>query len=278
MNVVADKEQMPTYAVGDIQGCYEEFAALLDRLEFEPQRDRLWLVGDLVNRGPKSLEVVRKVRALGDAAVTVLGNHDLHLLAVRYGGHTTKPGDTLDDLLSVPDSDEILDWLRSLPLLAADEQLGFVMSHAGIPHIWGLDEAQERAREVEAVIQGDEFREYFAGLYGNEPACWSDDLEGLDRWRIITNFFTRMRFVNEAGCLNLTYKGGLDDAPDGWHPWFRLRARNPLPVRIVFGHWAALGGETGDDQTIGLDTGCVWGGSLTAMCLETGELTSITAG
>lgn len=277
MNYTFD-EQMPTYAVGDIQGCYDEFVALLDRLEFEPERDRLWLVGDLVNRGPKSLDVLRKVRALGDAAITVLGNHDLHLLAVRYGGHAPKPGDTFDELLAAPDSDELIEWLRGQPLLVLDEQLGFVMSHAGIPHIWSLEEAQERAREVEAVIRSEAFREYLTGLYGNEPACWRDDLEGLDRWRIITNFFTRMRLVNEQGCLNLAHKGGLDDAPEGWQPWFRLRARNPLPVRILFGHWAALGGDTGDDAAIGLDTGCVWGGSLTAMCLETGELTSITAG
>jgi bis(5'-nucleosyl)-tetraphosphatase (symmetrical) len=218
---------------------------------------------------------VRRVRALGDAAVTVLGNHDLHLLAIRYGGHTPKLGDTFTELLTVGDSDDLCDWLRQLPLLVLDEQLGFVMSHAGIPHIWDLDQAQAYAREVEEVIRGDNYREYFAAMYGNEPACWSEGLHGLDRWRIITNYFTRMRLVDERGCLDFTYKGDLHNAPPGWYPWYELRARNPLPARLVFGHWAALGGKTNQPDAIALDTGCVWGQELTALCLETGEFTTI---
>jgi len=268
---------MPTYAVGDIQGCYDEFDALLTRIEFDRARDRLWLVGDLVNRGPRSLDVVRRVQSLGDAAVTVLGNHDLHLLAIRYGGHTPKLGDTFTDLLTVHDIDEICEWMRRLPLFVRDEQLGYVMTHAGIPHIWDLDEAQAYAREVEDVIQGDDYRDYFAGMYGNEPACWDDALTGLDRWRLITNYFTRMRLVNERGCLDLGYKGDLDGAPAGWHPWYELRAKKPVGAKIVFGHWAALGGKTNQADVIALDTGCVWGGSLTAVCLESGEFISIPA-
>ncbi len=268
---------MPTYAVGDIQGCYEEFDELLERLVFDPGRDRLWIVGDLVNRGPNSLEVVRRVRAMGDAATVVLGNHDLHLLAIRYGGHTPSPGDTFTDLLTVSDIDDICDWMRHLPLLAIDEHLGYVMTHAGIPHIWNLDQAQDRAREVEAVIRGDGYREYFAGMYGNEPACWREDLSGLDRWRLITNFFTRMRLVDERGCLDFAHKGDLSTAPPGWYPWYQLRERQPLPAKIVFGHWAALGGGRLSENTIALDTGCVWGRELTAVCLESGEFTSIPA-
>jgi bis(5'-nucleosyl)-tetraphosphatase (symmetrical) len=268
---------MPTYAVGDIQGCYDEFAELLDRLDFEPARDRLWLVGDLVNRGPKSLQVVRLVRSLGDSAVVVLGNHELHLLAIRYGGHVPKLGDTFTELLTVADFDDICQWLRQLPLLVHDAELSYVMTHAGIPHIWNLEQSQAYAREVEQVIQGDGYREYFAGMYGNEPQCWTEELRGLDRWRIITNYFTRMRLVDREGCMDLTYKGDLPTTPPGWYPWYELRARNPLPARIVFGHWAALGGQTHQRDVIALDTGCVWGRELTAMCLESGEFTSIPA-
>ena len=271
------QDRMPTYAVGDIQGCYDEFDALLNRLQFDPALDRLWLVGDLVNRGPRSLEVVRRVRALGDAASVVLGNHDLHLLAIRYGGHAPKPGDTFTELLTVDDVDDICEWLRQLPFLVDDQELGYVMTHAGIPHIWDLDQARARAREVEGVLRGNDYREYFAGMYGNDPACWSDDLTGFDRWRSITNYFTRMRLVDERGCLDFDYKGALDGAPAGWYPWYELRSRHPLPVKIVFGHWAALGGRTSTPDAIALDTGCVWGRELTAMCLETGGFTSIPA-
>ncbi|MEQ8857225.1 MAG: symmetrical bis(5'-nucleosyl)-tetraphosphatase [Pseudomonadales bacterium] len=268
---------MATYAIGDIQGCYDEFERLLERLRFEPGRDRLWLVGDLINRGPRSLDVVRQVRALGDSAVAVLGNHDLHLLAIHYGGHSPKSSDTFDELLGVDDADELCDWLRRLPLLVDDLELGYVMSHAGVPHIWDLEQARARAREVEAVLTGSGFRDYFAGMYGNRPDCWSEDLEGMDRWRVITNYFTRMRLVDEAGRLDFSHKGPLAEAPSGWFPWYELRARHPLPATILFGHWAALEGVTNQACAIALDTGCVWGRSLTAMCLESGEFTSIAA-
>lgn len=268
---------MPTYAVGDIQGCCDEFEELLDRLHFDPARDRLWLVGDLVNRGPRSLAVVRRVLALGDAVSVVLGNHDLHLMAIHYGGHPTKPGDTFTDILKADDLGEICAWMRQWPLLVVDEGLGYAMSHAGIPHIWTLAQAQALAHEVEQVIRGNDFREYFAHMYGNEPACWRDDLHGLDRWRAITNYFTRMRLMDENGCLDFAYKGDLQSIPLNWHPWYQLRARNPLPVRLIFGHWAALGGETSSPEIVALDTGCVWGRELTAVCLDSGEFTSIPA-
>ncbi|NBC22855.1 MAG: symmetrical bis(5'-nucleosyl)-tetraphosphatase [Gammaproteobacteria bacterium] len=268
---------MATYAIGDIQGCCDEFEDLLEKIHFDPARDRLWLVGDLINRGPRSLDVIRKVRELGDAAVSVLGNHDLHLLAVRYGGHTPKPGDTFDEVLTVAEGDEICEWLRHLPLLHQDPGLGYVMSHAGVPHIWSLEQAIERAREVESVMQGPRCREYFAGMYGNEPDLWDDALEGMDRWRVITNYFTRMRLVDAQGRLDFAHKGALADAPPGWYPWYELRARFPLGAKVVFGHWAALEGHTGVADAIALDTGCVWGRSLTALCLETGEMFAVPA-
>ncbi|MFU8816960.1 MAG: symmetrical bis(5'-nucleosyl)-tetraphosphatase [Pseudomonadales bacterium] len=268
---------MATYAIGDIQGCYHEFAELLELVAFDPTGDRLWLVGDLVNRGPGSLEVMRLVRSLGDAAVSVLGNHDLHLLAIRYGGHKMKSGDTFEPLLKSKDAEEICQWLRTLPLLVDDEALGYAMAHAGIPHIWDLDTARRRAREVETVLRGDGYREFFAGMYGNRPDRWDDSLDGMDRWRVITNYFTRMRLVDETGRMEFSLKGGLESVPDGWYPWYQLRARNPLPVKIVFGHWAAIDGVTAEPDAIALDTGCVWGRRLTALCLETGKSVSVPA-
>ena len=268
---------MPTYAVGDIQGCYREFDALLTRLRFDPGKDRLWLVGDLVNRGPNSLEVVRRVRELGSAAVTVLGNHELHLLAIRYTGAAPRPNDTFQDVMTAPDYADICEWMRGLPLLVHDVGLGCVMTHAGIPHLWGLARAEELAREVEHVIRGERHRDYFAGMYGSIPDRWSDHLTGIDRWRVITNYFTRMRLVDDSGRLDLDYNGTLEDLPPGWHPWYELRARHPLGAMLVFGHWAALRGDVRTDDVVGLDTGCVWGGTLTALCLESGEFTSIPA-
>jgi bis(5'-nucleosyl)-tetraphosphatase (symmetrical) len=268
---------MPTYAIGDIQGCRREFDALLERVAFDPSRDRLWLVGDLINRGPDSLGVVRRVRDLGEAAVSVLGNHELHLLAIRYNDVAPKSSDTLDALMAAPDFEDICEWLRAMPLLVDDPSLGFVMTHAGIPHVWGLDEARARAREVEAVIRGDGHREYFAGMYGNQPDLWDDALQGMPRWRAITNYFTRMRLVTDEGRLNLGFKGALTDAPAGWHPWYELRGRRPLGSTLLFGHWAALQELPRRRDVVALDTGCVWGGSLTALCLETGEFASIPA-
>ncbi|MFW6092733.1 MAG: symmetrical bis(5'-nucleosyl)-tetraphosphatase [Pseudomonadota bacterium] len=268
---------MATYAVGDIQGCHDELSALLDRMRFDPAADRLWLVGDLVNRGPDSLSVVRLVRSLGDAVRCVLGNHDLHLLAIRYGGQSPKPGDTLAEVLESPDCDEICEWLRMLPLLIHDAGLGCVMTHAGVPHIWSLEEAAARAHEVETVLRGGNFRDFIANMYGDEPSVWGDDLAGIDRLRVITNYFTRMRLVDRNGRMDFAHKGKLSDAPIGWYPWYELRARHPLGADIVFGHWAALEGETGYRDMIALDTGCVWGRTLTGVCLETREFFSIPA-
>lgn len=260
---------MTDYAIGDIQGCYERMRDVLGKVDFSPSRDRLWVAGDLINRGPSSLETLRYIEGLGSSAVVVLGNHDLHLLAVALGGHPPKRKDTLSDILDAPDHDRLVAWLRQQNLAVRDEGRNLVMVHAGIPHVWSVDQAMACAREVEAVIRGDGAGDYFAHMYGNRPAAWDEHLEGMDRWRVITNYFTRMRFIADDGSLELTAKESADYAPEGYAPWFEYR--RPDIVRVVFGHWAALEGQTGSDQFIGLDTGCVWGGALTMMNLDTGE-------
>ncbi len=268
---------MSTYAIGDIQGCWSEFSALLEQVRFDPDHDRLWLVGDLVNRGPDSLEVLRFAHGLGDACRIVLGNHDLHLLATWFGGRAPRRSDTFADVLTAPDAERLCEWLRRQPLLVVDETLGFAMTHAGIPHIWDLDQARARAAEVETVLGGDDAFGFFAGMYGNEPDLWHDQLEGLPRQRLITNYFTRMRLVDDAGRLDLESKEGPAGAAPPWYPWYELRQSRPLGIRLLFGHWAALEGLTDKVGIVGLDTGCVWGGPLTALCLESGEFSSIPA-
>lgn len=267
---------MATFAIGDVQGCYDEFCRLLDLCRFDATTDRLWLVGDLINRGPRNLEVLRLVMSLGDRAVTVLGNHDLHLLAIALGGHSPNRSDTFGDVLAAPDLEDIICWYAAQPLLVRDDELGFAMTHAGVPHIWSLDEATARAAEVEAVIGARDAR-YFEKMYGNEPPLWSDDLEGMPRLRSITNYLTRMRLIRADGTLDFSHKGTLADIPPGLVPWYELRAREPLRLKLVFGHWAALEGHTGSDACIALDTGCVWGRHLTALCLETGTFISTPA-
>lgn len=262
---------MATYAIGDIQGCYAELCDLLERISFDPTGDRLWLVGDLVNRGPDSLAVVRLVRSFGQSAVTVLGNHDLHFLAIHIGGHGINRADTFVDLLQADDADDIAEWFCAQRFLHRDDELGFAMTHAGIPHVWSLDEAEALALELEAVVGGKMRQAYFESMYGNKPDTWSASLTGMDRWRSITNYFTRMRLVDKDGRMDFAHKGALRDAPAEWTPWYELRAATPLPVKLVFGHWAAIEGCTGQKRIIALDTGCVWGRDLTALCLETGK-------
>ncbi|HIO28381.1 symmetrical bis(5'-nucleosyl)-tetraphosphatase [Marinobacter salarius] len=260
---------MTDYAIGDIQGCYERLLDVLAKVDFSPSRDRLWVAGDLINRGPSSLETLRYVESLGSSAVVVLGNHDLHLLAVAMGGHTLRNKDTLADILEAPDHQRLFDWLRQQNLCVHDEDRNLVMVHAGLPHIWSVEEAVGYSREVEAVIRGPEAESYFADMYGNWPERWHPDLSGMDRWRVITNYFTRMRFIAEDGTLELAAKESAASAPDGYAPWFRFPRQDD--VRVVFGHWAALEGQTESTRYFGLDTGCVWGGKLTLMNLDTGE-------
>ncbi len=260
---------MTDYAIGDIQGCYNRLRDVLAKVDFSPSRDRLWVAGDLINRGPSSLDTLRYIKNLGDSALVVLGNHDLHLLAVALGGHDPKKKDTLQDILDAPDCDQLLGWLRQQFLCVHDESRNLVMAHAGLPHIWSVDQAVAYAREVEAVIRGDSAKEYFTQMYGNQPDRWCDTLSGMDRWRVITNYFTRMRFMAEDGTMELATKESADNAPEGYAPWFEYARQDD--TRIIFGHWAALEGDTGSDQFVGLDTGCVWGGELTLMNLDTGE-------
>lgn len=256
---------MATYAIGDIQGCYDEMRRLLDTVAFDPAHDQLWLVGDLVNRGPRSLEVLRFVKGLGDRAVTVLGNHDLNLLVVAAGVREPHPEDTLDALLHAPDRDELLDWLRRQRLMHVDA--GYAMVHAGLLPQWSIAQAQALACEAEAALQYPDHSEFLRRMYGNEPARWRDDLAGYDRLRIIINAMTRLRLCTAAGHMEFTHKTGLTNAPAGYLPWFDIPERASRETPVIFGHWAALGLMLRAD-VLGLDTGCVWGRRLTAVRLE----------
>lgn len=259
---------MTTWAIGDIQGCYEPLRCLLKQIKFKPDRDSLWLAGDLINRGPESLEVLRYVKSLGDSVRVVLGNHDLHFLAVALGGLEPRSKDTFDDVLDAPDCDELADWLRQQPLLYHDKALGYAMVHAGIPPIWSLKKARNLAHEVELVLQSKKAPRFLKAMYGDEPACWSDELSGMTRLRVITNYLTRMRFCSSDGTLDLADKTHTRSARSGFLPWFEHELKGLGEQEILFGHWAALEGHADHPQVHALDTGCIWGGSLTAMSLE----------
>lgn len=261
---------MSSYAIGDIQGCYDELQQLLQQVQFDPAKDHLWFTGDLVNRGPKSLDTLRFVKGLGERAITVLGNHDLHLLAVWQHRHKHfKSNDTLGPIFAADDGEELLEWLRARPLMHYDATLDYAMVHAGLPPQWDRATALERAAEVEAVLRGDKFHEFLGHMYGNKPSHWSDSLEGWDRLRFIVNCFTRMRLCTKEGQLEFSHKGELSDAPAGLLPWFELEQRRSRDQRLVFGHWSALGLYQGHNVNA-IDTGCLWGGSLSALELESG--------
>ena len=262
---------MATYAIGDVQGCYVEFCDLLEKVRFDPTQDRLWLLGDLINRGPDSLAVVRLVRSFGDAVQIVLGNHDLHFLAIHLGGHSMNRHDTFVELLQARDVDDIASWYCEQPFLVRDDKLGYAMTHAGIPPMWSVDHAESLAHEVEAVIRGKRRVAYFESMYGNKPDSWDDSLRGMDRWRAITNFLTRVRLMNTAGQMDFAPKGSVNEAPSEWIPWYELPRREELTLKLLFGHWAAIEGHSGRDDIIALDTGCVWGRELRALCLDSGE-------
>ena len=272
---------MTTYAIGDVQGCYEELLLLLDEIDFDPQSDQLWFTGDLVNRGPQSLEVLRYVKRLGDSAITVLGNHDLHLLAVAFNNAQLRSRDTLDDILAAPDREELLDWLRSRPLIHSDGNNGFVLLHAGLPPQWDIDQARERAGEVETAIRADDAARFFDNMYGNEPHRWSDALTGDKRLRFITNAFTRLRYCDADGNFCLDAKGPPGTQPDPCLPWFTIATRKTRNEKIIFGHWASLyRGNISNfkkDNVYPLDTACVWGGALTALRLEDERWFNVTS-
>ncbi|MEW6331166.1 MAG: symmetrical bis(5'-nucleosyl)-tetraphosphatase [Pseudomonadota bacterium] len=258
---------MAVYAIGDVQGCYAPLQLLLARLGYDAARDRLWFTGDLVNRGPQSLEVLRFVRGLGERAVCVLGNHDLHLLARAAGTARSGKHDTLDEILRAPDRDELLDWLRSLPLLHHDAALGCVLVHAGLLPPWDLALAGRLAREAEAVLRGERCAEFFHHMYGDLPDHWNENLHGFDRLRVIVNAFTRLRYCDLDGNMDLRPKGPPGSQPPDLVPWFQVPGRRSRGLKIVFGHWSALGLWRGDG-VIGLDSGCVWDRSLSAVRLD----------
>ena len=258
---------MPTYAIGDVQGCAEELQRLLDLLRFDPARDRLWFAGDLVNRGPGSLEVLRLVRSLDACSVVVLGNHDLHLLALAEGNTRHAKKSNLGAILAAPDREDLLIWLRHRPLLHHDRVREFTLVHAGLPPQWSLAEAVDYARELEEVLRGPRYREYLFAMYGNEPSRWSSDLSGMERLRFITNCLTRLRYCTPDGTLALKEKGTLASRPKTLTPWFQCPGRRTRDDRIIFGHWSSLG-YWDQDNVWGIDSGCLWGGHLTALRLR----------
>jgi bis(5'-nucleosyl)-tetraphosphatase (symmetrical) len=256
---------MALYAIGDVQGCYDELRRLLEALRFDPAADRLWFTGDLVNRGPKSLETLRFVRSLGSAAVTVLGNHDLHLLAVAQGDSRAKRRDTFGDVLGAPDRDELLAWLRRQPLLHGEG--GFYLIHAGLPPQWTIEEAARHAAEVEACLSGEGAEEFFQRMYGDLPDLWTGSLDYWDRLRFATNCLTRMRYCGRDGRIDLKHKGAPGSQPASLPPWFAAPGRRSAGAKIVFGHWSTLGFHV-ENGAYCLDTGCLWGGELTALRLD----------
>ena len=256
---------MAVYAIGDLQGCYDSFQHLLDKLKFDPAKDRLWLTGDLVNRGPKSLKTLRFVRSLGKSAKVVLGNHDLHLLAVAHDiGDSTDRFGSLAKILKADDRDELLDWLRRRPLAHHSKKLNTLLVHAGLPPQWSVAKTLARAREVESKLHGRNYVKFLGKMYGNSPNRWSGDLRGNKRLRFIVNCLTRIRMVDRKGRLDFEHKGPPNVARKGLKPWFEVEDPAWEGTRIVFGHWSALGLIINSDL-ICVDTGCVWGRQLTAV-------------
>ena len=255
---------MATYAVGDIQGCFDSFRRLLDLVRFDPARDRLWLVGDLVNRGPHSLETLRFVKGLGEAAITVLGNHDLHLVMLAEGHSKKRDDDTLDAILAAPDRAELLDWLRQRPMMHVEN--GHALVHAGLLPQWTVARARKLAGEVEAALRAENYREFLANMWGSEPPCWRKDLSGWPRLRVIVNAMTRMRFCSAEGVMEFKAKGEATDPPKGYLPWFAVPGRRSADHVLVTGHWSALGLKI-EPNLLALDSGCLWGRHLTAVSL-----------
>lgn len=266
---------MAIYAIGDIQACFDELMQLLEVLHFDADRDRLWFTGDLVNRGTQSLEVLRFVKSLGDKAVVVLGNHDLHLLAVAGRSAPLRPKDSFMDVLGAYDRNTLLDWLRHRPLLHHDARLGYTLIHAGLPPQWDLAAARACAEEAEQVLRGADANAFFQQMYGDQPRQWRADLAGAERLRFIINCFTRLRYCDAEGRLALRYKGAPGTQAADVMPWFQVPGRKSAGTKIIFGHWSTLGRYQGEG-IYNLDSGCVWGGSLTALRLDDGQWFSVS--
>ena len=256
---------MATYAIGDVQGCFGALQRMLDKINFDVAHDQLWFVGDLVNRGPDSLATLRFVKNLGERAVTVLGNHDLHLLMVAEGCAKPLKNDTLREVLEAPDRKELLQWLRCQRMIYAST--GFVMVHAGLLPSWSVEKALSLAREVEDALRGENYHKLVARMYGNQPLQWRDDLSGMDRLRVIINAMTRLRVCTVQGVMEFAHKGKPENAPPGYLPWYDVPGRMNRDATIICGHWSALGLLL-RGNLLTLDTGCLWGGNLSAVCLE----------
>lgn len=262
---------MSAYVVGDVQGCFDELRLLLNKIGFRAGSDELIVAGDMINRGPNNLDTLKLLQDVN--AKCVLGNHDLHFLAVVYGIKRPGRSDTLTQLLDSPGLDDIVTWFINQRLILTLDEFDSIVVHAGIPHVWSVETAKKHALEIESLLRSDEREEFFKHMYGNSPSNLSDEVKGMDRARVITNYFTRMRFCNELGQLELDTK--TEQAPDGYAPWFSFS--RPDSTRILFGHWAAIEGRTHSDQFVALDTGCVWGRSLTAIRLEDNRIFSVDA-
>ncbi|MEN9724773.1 MAG: Bis(5-nucleosyl)-tetraphosphatase, symmetrical [Pseudomonadota bacterium] len=256
---------MTTYAIGDIQGCFHSFQALLKKIQFNPASDKLWFVGDLINRGSGSLPMLRWIFDHQDSVVTVLGNHDLHTLVVAEGFVSPHRSDTIQDLIDAPDAPQLLGWLRAQRL--AHFEHGYLLVHAGLLPEWSAREAVALSMEVEDALQCEVYRDFLKHMYGNQPASWNVELAGWDRLRVITNAMTRVRVCSPNHEMEFKFKGEMANIPEGYLPWFKLPQRASSNTPVIFGHWSALGLYQ-SDNVYGLDTGCLWGGELTAMRLE----------
>ena len=267
---------MSTYAIGDLQGCYDDFRRLLDQVSYEPGRDRLLLAGDLVNRGPQSLQCLRFAREHRESVISVLGNHDLHLLACASDRRRLKPSDTLAPILGAPDAAELLDWLAAQPLAWYEADHELLMIHAGLPPQWDLQQTLALAAEAAAALRSADRDDFFSHMYGDQPAIWDERLSGWDRTRFAINCLTRLRYCTPEGRLAMKPKGAPGSQPDGLLPWFAVPGRRSAGTRIVFGHWSTLGRVAWPEHRVwGLDTGCLWGGRLTALRLDDGEIIGI---
>jgi bis(5'-nucleosyl)-tetraphosphatase (symmetrical) len=261
---------MATYAIGDVQGCYDELKALLTQIKFKSDRDQLWFCGDLVNRGPKSLETLRYIRSLEDNAITVLGNHDLHLLATAYDHKKLGKKDTLYNILQADDAAELLNWLRHQPLAFHDQERKITLLHAGTHPDWDIEKTLKLAKEVEQVLQSDNHINFYKHMYGDKPFIWNDSLSGWSRYRFITNILTRLRYCDEQGKPALNAKGAPGSQAEHLFPWYEIAKRKSQHDTIIFGHWSTLphAGITSINNTYAIDSGCLWGGMLTAMRID----------
>lgn len=266
---------MAIYVIGDIQGCYKSLRKLIKLIRFKPNSDQLWFCGDLVNRGPQSANVLRYIMDLGDSAKCVLGNHDLNLLAVAYGKRQSKMLDTLDDILDAHDSSEILEWLRHRPLFYRSKEYQACIVHAGIYPAWSIRKTKKLAKEVQQVLRQGDYVKYLNKMYGKQPVHWDEKLKGWDRLRFITNVMTRMRYLDTSGALDFDIKCSPGKQPPGFQPWYKIDGRRKQSWRVFYGHWSTLGLHS-ENNAICLDTGCLWGGKLTAARIDTKKIKIIS--